>query len=234
METLPSSIPIDPRTKLLHAFITGLLLLWVRAPEPILFHAQFIALTLLLFRLYRPAIKVSGLSAGLFFLFNALPHSPNHSLLFLLSFHVYILFKLTPLFGMFLIITRTISVSDLLTALEKLRLPRTVILPLAVALRFLPTIGYETSCIRDTMKMRNIPLTPFGFLKAPCVMTEYLLLPLLTRCLKIAEELSAAAVVRGIERPGQRGSYTVISLGKSDAAYLLAILLYATFLISYK
>ena len=56
--------------------------------------------------------------------------------------------------------------------------------------------------------MRNRGLTtPTQLAGHPAASCEYVLVPLLLRCLQIADQLSVSAVARGAERPGKRGSY---------------------------
>ncbi|MFR7742966.1 MAG: energy-coupling factor transporter transmembrane component T [Acutalibacteraceae bacterium] len=78
-------------------------------------------------------------------------------------------------------------------------------LALAVALRFIPTIRHELEQIRNGMKTRGVPLNVITFVKAPAMTTEYMIIPFIMRCIKVADELSAAAVTRAIEILCQEG-----------------------------
>ncbi len=62
------------------------------------------------------------------------------------------------------------------------------------------------------------------------MMMEFVMVPLMMRFVKVAEELAAAAVARGIERPGQRGTLIEINLRLQDFIYLFVVILYAVFL----
>lgn len=55
--------------------------------------------------------------------------------------------------------------------------------------RFFPTVGEEYGSIADAMRMRGIR---FGGGK-PAKMLEYRMVPLMISCVKIGDELSAAA-----------------------------------------
>lgn len=143
---------------------------------------------------------------------------------------VYIFFKFAPVAGIYFMMTGSIGASELVNALEKIGLPRSVTITFAVTLRFMPTIGQEIGAIRDSMKIRGIPLNLWNVVKAPLMMMEYVMVPLMMRFVKVAEELAAAAVVRGIERPGRRGSLFVSRLGPQDGVYVLAVAAYAVFL----
>jgi energy-coupling factor transport system permease protein len=110
-------------------------------------------------------------------------------------------------------------VGDLVSALQKIRIPRSITIPFAVTLRFFPTVKVEFLCIRDAMKLRGIRLNLKNILGRPFTLLESILVPLIFRCANIAEELSAAAVTRGIEREGRRRtSLRDLTFRRGDAA----------------
>lgn len=135
--------------------------------------------------------------------------------------------RIGPLMGAGLLFTRALSVSRFVAALERLRVPRAVTVTLAVMLRFTPTIGYELHQIADALRTRGIPLTPLTLLRAPARTAELVVVPLVQRCTTIADELSAAAITRGLERPGTRTTRIPLRFSAADAAYL-ALLAVAT------
>ena len=94
-------------------------------------------------------------------------------------------------------LTRTISVGEMIETLERLHLPRQIIIPFTVMLRYLPTMKLEIHAIHDSIRIRGIRLTPFC-----CI--EYFLVPILMRSVRLADELSATAVIRGIENETKR------------------------------
>lgn len=105
-----------------------------------------------------------------------------------------------------------------------MRLPKTVTIPVAVMVRYLPTLGQEYACIRDTMRMRGIEASFPASLLHPLRATEFVLVPILMRCLKVADELAASAVSRGIESRASRTSVRDVRLRVRDgvAAAVLA------------
>lgn len=92
------------------------------------------------------------------------------------------------------------SVSEFIGAMERMHITEKIIIPLSVIFRFFPTIGEEYQAIRDAMKMRNIR---FGG-RNPFLMIEYRLIPLMVSVVKISDELSAAALTRGLGAPVRR------------------------------
>ena len=54
----------------------------------------------------------------------------------------------------------------------------------------------------------------------PAASCEYVAVPLLLRCLQIADQLSVSAVARGAEAPGRRGSYYGKDMDAGDWLWL--------------
>ena len=75
--------------------------------------------------------------------------------------------------------------------------------------------------------MRGRPLSLRSFVRAPREMTECVLVPLMMRCTRIADELAASATARGVESPAPRVSRHELRVGARDVALLAATLLCA-------
>lgn len=105
-----------------------------------------------------------------------------------------------------LIVQKT-SVRELMVALRKWHVPQGLIIPMSVTVRYFPAIKEEVGCIRDAMKFRNI----HGAQKLEC-----LLVPVMISATTTAEELSAAAVTRGIENPAPKTSMIEMKFGIQD------------------
>ena len=94
--------------------------------------------------------------------------------------------------GSYLVSTTTVS--EFTAAMLRLHLSEKIIIPLSVMFRFFPTVMDEAASINAAMRMRGIHLGGRNAEK----MLEYRLVPLMTCCVKIGEELSAAALTRGL------------------------------------
>lgn len=110
--------------------------------------------------------------------------------------------KVAPLAALFAAIGATSMLGDLLGALTCARLPRDIVLAMAVTCRFVPTLCGEYACIRDAMAVRGVRTGLYGLLTRPLKQVEYILLPLMMRATRLADELSASAMTRGVEAPG--------------------------------
>lgn len=91
-------------------------------------------------------------------------------------------------------VVSTTTVSEFTAAMQRLRISEKIIIPLSVMFRFFPTVGEEFSAINAAMRMRGISLGGGQAGK----MLEYRLVPLMACTAKIGEELSAAALTRGL------------------------------------
>ena len=120
------------------------------------------------------------------------------------------------------------SPGELIAALQKLRIPKSVIIPLAVGLRFMPCIGREYAAIRDAMRLRGISFFSLKGILHPVITAENAYVPLLMRCLKISDELAAAAATRGIENPGSRTCVRSLTFNPADGAVLGSFFLACT------
>lgn len=91
--------------------------------------------------------------------------------------------------------------------MRKLHLPQKLIIALSVTLRYFPAIREETGHIRDAMRLREL----HGGERL-----EALVVPLMVSATGTAEELSAAAVTRGVEDPAPKTSAMEPRLGVRD------------------
>jgi energy-coupling factor transport system permease protein len=86
--------------------------------------------------------------------------------------------------------------------------------------RFFPTVGEEYAAINDAMRMRGVTFAGGN----PAAMLEYRLVPMMICCVKIGEELSAAALTRGLGAPVRRTNIGKIGFHIQDMAALLLCL----------
>ena len=117
------------------------------------------------------------------------------------------------------------SVSEFISAMERMHVTEKIIIPLSVIFRFFPTIKEEYQAIRDAMKMRNIR---FGG-KNPFLMIEYRLIPLMVSVIKIGDELSAAALTRGLGAPVRRTNVCEIGFHVQD--FIAIVVCFACFIL---
>lgn len=127
------------------------------------------------------------------------------------------------------IVISTTKVGEFLSAMARLRIPKKLTIPIAVMLRYLPTISEDWRYIKDAMRLRDVSPSFFGFLKAPAMTVNCIYVPLLTAASKAADELSIASVTRGIENPKPRTCLVRIRMRSAD---YISILIFAAFFVS--
>lgn len=127
------------------------------------------------------------------------------------------------------IVISTTRVSEFLFAMQTIRVPRSLVIPMAVMLRYLPAVREDWRFIKDAMALRDLSPSLQGLVSRPGMTVECLYVPLMMSAAKTADELSVAAVTRGIENPAPRTCLTPVRFGPGDglavvclAAYFLA------------
>lgn len=99
------------------------------------------------------------------------------------------------------------SAHRLTSALQRLRVPRSIVIPLTVTMRYFPTLRAEASHIRDAMRLREIPLGR---------RFEAFIVPLMMSATNTADELSRSATCRGIENPATWTDTERLRMGTAD------------------
>ncbi|MGP1522278.1 MAG: energy-coupling factor transporter transmembrane component T [Treponema sp.] len=111
----------------------------------------------------------------------------------------------------------------LINALEKLKLPYSLVITVAVMFRFFPTLKEEFAHIKNAMKMRGIGLNAANVIRKPLLTLEYVMVPLLSSSSRIGDELAAAGHTRGIDAPGKKIRYKTARFTLADVFVSLYI-----------
>lgn len=127
-------------------------------------------------------------------------------------------------------VIRTTKIDEFMSAMQKMKIPDGITISLAVVMRFFPTIKEEYSSISDAMKMRGIA---FGGGNA-AKMIEYRMIPLLFSCVNIGDELSAAAITRGLGGKVKRTSVEELRLRLADWVLIIAFTAVAGIFVTFK
>ena len=124
-----------------------------------------------------------------------------------------ILLRFTPsvVMGYFVVTTTTVS---------EFHLPQQITIPMSVMFRFFPTVAEEWSAIGDAMRMRGVR---FGGGKVGAIL-EYRIVPMMICSVKIGEELSQAALTRGLGGPVKRTNICKLGFHVQDVIFLLICL----------
>ena len=134
-----------------------------------------------------------------------------------------------PCFMLGSLLISTTRVSEFLAAVGKLRLPKGFTISLSITLRYFPTMGEEWNSIKDAMALRGIPVTAAGILRHPMRTMEYVYVPMLVSASKISDEITQAAITRGIDHVQRRTCMETVRFHVMDmlvlVAYITVILL---------
>ena len=109
--------------------------------------------------------------------------------------------KMFPSIMAVLFLIKTTRVNEAIATMTKMRMPKAVTVTFAVALRYIPVLGEEWRHIHDAMKIRQLDFRNLGLFRGIAKRAECCLVPILISTTKTAEDLSAAAITRGIENP---------------------------------
>ena len=207
---------LDPRTKLLMLItVTSLMRSSgnsgvMNIVKPVLSIIPFVLL--LSERKWKTAAKYLLLYAVCFVLERVAIHLLSGTISFLMLAVCSIMTRFAPGFMMGAFLISSTSVSDFIAAMKRMHISEKIVIPMSVIFRFFPTIIEENSAINDAMRMRGIR---FGG-KHPGKMLEYRLIPLMISIVKIGDELSAAALTRGLGAPVRRTDICKIGFHVQD------------------
>lgn len=118
-------------------------------------------------------------------------------------------------------VMQSTTVSEFIAAMERMHVPNLITIPMSVMFRFFPTIAEENSSIQEAMRMRQVSRTRPGLFK----WLEYEMVPVMMSTVRIADELSQAALTKGL---GNRIKRThICEVGFRARDYILLVLLSA-------
>mgnify|MGYP001008885551 CR=1 FL=1 len=132
--------------------------------------------------------------------------------------------KLIPIFLVGQILVKTNPIRSIMYALKRLHLPDSLIIPLAISIRYFPTLREEYNLISDAVKIRGVT----GLKKI-----ELGLVPLIVTASNTADELAQAITVRGIENPARKIFVDNVSFGLWDGV-IVALCILMLFIVKLK
>ena len=207
---------LDPRMKLLMLILFTTATYISQSTWVLLWDYIIIVALYMIRRLWRGAWR-TGILFGSFlileFLIGFIPHEGTKAALGLI---IFFLERTSIFFVMGNWMATKLRISDFSTALQNMHFPKGAIITLAVVFRYLPTVSDEFRSIKNTMKLRGIGLTFKNIILHPIKTGEYAIVPLIIRSMKIADELAASAMTRGLDLETKRTSYREIRLRLKD------------------
>lgn len=136
------------------------------------------------------------------------------------EFYVLMFWNLSPVFLATWDLVTT-PPGELSSFLSRIHAPTAVILGVLVVFRFFPTMRSALCSVVESMRNRSIARAA-EVVRHPLRTCEYGAVPLLLRCLQVADQLAVSAVARGAEAPGVRGSYSARRFAALDGFWVVA------------
>lgn len=216
---------LDPRTKVLVMLVLATLIFFVHKNLILNSILVFIPIFLLISdKRYRPAFVYGGLFVIAIFvkIYGGKFEFP-YLISMILGLIVELIFRFFPVFMFGYYIIKSTKPNEFISAMNLWHVPEAFIIPVSVVFRFVPTLAEENKSISNAMRMREIRFGTKKFLKNPSMILEYRLVPLMMSVAKIGEELSAAALSRGLGGLKKRTCMVELRFGIWDAGMAILI-----------
>jgi ABC-type cobalt transport system, permease component CbiQ and related transporters len=229
------SMKLDPRTKLFMVLIVSTIIM-MSATTKIQWAVRIIITLipialLIIEKRYASAIRFLLLySIALVLTFMFLSEESTGIIKSLLTGYCGIIVQFLPALITAWYVVRTTKIDEFMSAMQKMHVPDGITISLAVVMRFFPTIKEEYASIRDAMKMRGVMLGGGNALR----MVEFRMIPLLFSCVNIGDELSAAAITRGLGGKVKRTSVVELKLKAADYVLMAGFAAAAAFFVFFK
>lgn len=136
-----------------------------------------------------------------------------------LSPFIMIMLRIYPITLLVELFVKRIPVNELMYSLERMHMPKSVLIPIMVIYRYVPTILKEIKIIHAGIKMRGLGCRikhPDSIVNA----ANYYMTALISRSEKLSDELSAAAICKGLSVKRDRSCITKVKIQLADILVL--------------
>ena len=212
---------LDPRTVLGIVFIFITLGLAINKPLSSHILRLICNIYLITSKAYRECVLYSVIYiiiAGLMFY---IYHIPNTTLALTIVSISYFVQKFVIAVMMIEFLKRKTSMPYVISAMQTMKFPNAVAIPFIVILRYMPTLREDYGYLKDSLKIRGIRTSGIEFFIHPIRSLEFMIVPILFRSIRVAEELSTSVLLRGIENYKNRTNIYPLKFTKIDAGYAL-------------
>ena len=196
----------DPRTSVVLIIATSVT---VMAPGGETFVPAGLGLGLLLAiadRAWRHLGALAAAAATLELLARGLPLLAPSTFSVLVGVVSAFLLRFVVVYGVVLHFFRTGTPAAVTAALRAARIPRALTVPIAVVLRFAPVVAAAASAVVDSMRLPGLT-SRRSVLRHPVLSIERFTVPVIASTLRVGDDLTAAALLRGLgsyQRPTSR------------------------------
>ncbi len=219
---------LDPRIKLIMLIVIGFVSFSVNGDIPMLLLMLAVTVFVIAGSGFAWGVKMLMIYILISYLNTCLRYLTIPVLSILIGIFGVTLLKMLPIVTLGRWVIKSTYMDELAVALERSKMPRTVIIPFVVMFRYIPTLAIEYRLIRNTMRIRGVSDAFIKVLRHPFATVEYILIPLLMRCLKVSDELAASGTTRGMERANKRYSILEVGFGAREYITLSCMILFIT------
>lgn len=217
-------VTFDPRSKLVTVLFASVLLISRANPSMEFVFIVFITFLLSISGSFKKGFIILISYIFLNFLTMTVFHEINGIITAIVSFVLVVYKSLLPSIAAGIFATQHTSVGEWVSAMKKWHIPNFIVIPFIVICRFFPILRSDVKSIRQAMKFRGIDLSFPEVIHHPIQAMEYFLVPILKQVEYTAQDLSAAALVRGLGFEGKHTSVIPIKLKIQDYLLLASLL----------
>ncbi|WP_167147389.1 energy-coupling factor transporter transmembrane component T [Actinomyces sp. ZJ308] len=208
----------DPRSKIILLLVCNVLVMGVASSLLVGLIAVLVGVLIALDEPVRVLVSYALITA-VFWGLTQLPQWWPTGLAVLLGVSAYWLLRFAISLSLGAWFVTTTRVSTLLPALNQLRAPRFLTIPLAVLFRFVPAALDEARGVIEAMRLRGYSGSYVW--RHPLDGIEKLVVPVLAASARSADDLSAAALIRGLGSGGRPTVVDRLRFAPADAVLLV-------------
>ncbi|MDO4606124.1 MAG: energy-coupling factor transporter transmembrane component T [Bowdeniella nasicola] len=142
----------------------------------------------------------------------------------LLGFVALWMLRFAGMFAAFIAAGFALDVHQLGAALTRMHAPRWLYVPIMVVARFFPMAVSDLRAIVEALSLRGLTPSPAAAIRHPLQLGEYVVIPFLASAARVADELSAAAIIKGLGSSAGRTSVVRMRFRIGDAVALTVVL----------
>lgn len=220
---------LDPRSTLVLTLLAAIGLWsrngWTWVPAALVIGLLLAALDAALVR----AIAIAVMAGTVWAVESVLPGAVSGPVVAVTAVAVQYLVRFGLVLAIVAHLVHSTSPAQLAYALRAAHVPRVVVIPVTVMMRFLPVIGFESVAVAEALRLRGLA-TWREVLRHPVLTVERFTVPMISSSLRVAEDLSAAALLRGFGSTTRPTALTPPRPGLADAG--IAVVLVAAIVIT--
>ncbi|RLP06716.1 energy-coupling factor transporter transmembrane component T family protein [Propionibacterium australiense] len=126
--------------------------------------------------------------------------------------------KAYPIYVTALLVFARLPMGEVMAALDRIHVRGALLVVLIVVYRYVPTLVGEIRVIRSGARLRHAQPAWKRWLRHPVAQCEHIVVPVLMRTGRIADELAAAAVCKGLDPDSRRTSMVTPRIQPVDVA----------------